>query len=284
MASAELVMTGAPGDVVQHCLVALPQSLAEAQKIYTCVIQHGNERVKDWPLMNPLHVLALIGGYLALILLLRVLMSFRSSGFKLRWPMVLHNVFLFALSLYMAVEIMTQAMRNNYSWFGNAVDNSEAGHGMARILYIYFLSKVPEFGDTVFMALKKNFHQISFLHVYHHSSIFFVWWMVVFFAPGGESYFSAFLNSGIHVIMYAYYGWSAFLSATDYYAKRGGKPKRPTWKDPAFYRQFITSSQLTQFFTMVGQAVYDMRNPTYAFSTCAVPACVVHLMDACHVQ
>lgn len=37
------------------------------------------------------------------------------------------------------------------------------------------------------MALKKNNHQISFLHVYHHTSIFFIWWVITYYAPGGES-------------------------------------------------------------------------------------------------
>lgn len=82
---------------------------------------------------------------------------------------------------------------------------------MAKILYIFYLSKILEFGDTVIMALKKNYHQISFLHVYHHSSIFCVWWVIVYFAPGGESYFSAALNSGIHVFMCAARDVSVFV-------------------------------------------------------------------------
>src|SRR5690348_12363503 len=36
------------------------------------------------------------------------------------------------------------------------------------------------------MALKKNYHQITFLHIYHHVTIFPIWWAIVYFAPGGE--------------------------------------------------------------------------------------------------
>ena len=132
----------------------------------------------------------------------------------------------------MLVECVRQAVSNNYTLFGNSIDRTANGLGvrvavacvvytcvfvthqcinivcsgvlqMAKILYIFYLSKILEFGDTVIMALKKNYHQISFLHVYHHSSIFCVWWVIVYFAPGGESYFSAALNSGIHVFMCA---------------------------------------------------------------------------------
>lgn len=55
---------------------------------------------------------------------------------------------------------------------------------MARILWIYYLSKIPEFLDTIIMALKQNFRQITFLHVYHHLTIFIIWWVVVYYAPG----------------------------------------------------------------------------------------------------
>lgn len=37
------------------------------------------------------------------------------------------------------------------------------------------------------MILKKNYRQVSFLHVYHHLSIFPIWWLVTLMAPGGDS-------------------------------------------------------------------------------------------------
>jgi hypothetical protein len=58
---------------------------------------------------------------------------------------------------------------------------------MARIVWIFYFSKIFEFMDTFIMALRYRFRQITFLHVYHHSSIFFTWWFVVRNAPGGES-------------------------------------------------------------------------------------------------
>lgn len=37
------------------------------------------------------------------------------------------------------------------------------------------------------MIFKNNYHQVSFLHVYHHLSIFPIWWIVTTMAPGGDS-------------------------------------------------------------------------------------------------
>ena len=67
-----------------------------------------------------------------------------------RKPMLVHNFILFALSFYMGVECLRQAFFvNKYTLWGNGVDNSDAGLGMAQIVWIFYLSKILEFGDTV---------------------------------------------------------------------------------------------------------------------------------------
>lgn len=38
----------------------------------------------------------------------------------------------------------------------------------------------------VFFVLRKKNNQISFLHVYHHSTMPLLWWTGVTFVPGGE--------------------------------------------------------------------------------------------------
>jgi elongation of very long chain fatty acids protein 4 len=98
----------------------------------------------------------------------------------------------------------------------------------------------------IIMVLKRNTRQITFLHVYHHSSIALIWWIIAYHAPGGEgrtdccngstlcrqvvndiltdlisklwifaAYFSAALNSGVHVFMYLYYFLAAVLRGNE---------------------------------------------------------------------
>ena len=57
---------------------------------------------------------------------------------------------------------------------------------MAKMIWLFYFSKIFEFVDTMIMVVKKNNRQISFLHIYHHSSIFVIWWLVTFVAPNGE--------------------------------------------------------------------------------------------------
>jgi elongation of very long chain fatty acids protein 4 len=169
---------------------------------------------------------------------------------------------------------------------------------MASALWVFYFSKVPEFMDTFLMALKRNFHQITFLHVYHHSSIFLIWWLIISYAPsvafahrahteawvhrpcrsdavlsltsrasrnvvcvyfvavlllccsGGSSYWSAALNSFVHVGMYGYYLWASLSSS------KRDPTRRPRWTEPAYWRQSITTMQLIQFCLNFTQAIY----------------------------
>lgn len=45
---------------------------------------------------------------------------------------------------------------------------------MTRVLHIFYLSKVLDFADTVFIVVRRKWRQLSFLHLYHHTSIFLV--------------------------------------------------------------------------------------------------------------
>ena len=46
--------------------------------------------------------------------------------------------------------------------------------GMGAVTWIFYMSKILDFFDTVFIILRCRWRQLSFLHVYHHSSIFMV--------------------------------------------------------------------------------------------------------------
>ena len=199
--------------------------------------------------MNPFHNLFLIFCYLTTIFVLSFIMKRVSKPFPTKYLAMWHNVFCTGLSLYMCLEIWRQAYLGGYNILSQSLDRTESGIPMASVLWVFYASKVPEFFDTVLMCLKQNFRQITFLHVYHHSSIFFIWWIIISYVPGGSSYWSAALNSFVHVVMYGYYLWSSLAPKAD-------PTKKPRWNQPAFYRKYITSFQLLQFCLNFFQATY----------------------------
>jgi elongation of very long chain fatty acids protein 4 len=193
-------------------------------------------------------MLAIDLGYLFIVLVgVQVMKAFSPvdlTGFK-----KIHNLFLFLLSLYMCLEAIRQAVLNEYSLFGNdmATKATAGSLGMSQIVWIFYLSKSYEFFDTFIMILTKKNKQISFLHVYHHSTIFAIWWCIAKYAPGGDAYFSVILNSFVHVVMYAYY----FQSTIKYEGVFSMKPIKP----------YITSLQMFQFMCMLIQSFYDYMFP-----------------------
>jgi len=200
-------------------------------------LSHQHPLAKGFPLMNPFHVLLITIAYIISVPLGRAIMKNREP-FSLKGFSLLHNGFLVMLSAYMCIETLRQAVFLNYTFpFGNGLSTDPKAQGLANVLWIFYFSKIPEFVDTWIMVLKKNDRQISFLHVYHHSTIFGIWWAVIYYAPGGESYFSAAQNSFIHVLMYTYY----FMA---------------TLKISVPYKPYITQMQMLQFFLNFVQASF----------------------------
>ncbi|XP_078620241.1 very long chain fatty acid elongase 6-like [Branchiostoma floridae x Branchiostoma japonicum] len=66
----------------------------------------------------------------------------------------------------------------------------------------FAFSKVLEFGDTVFIILRKQ--KLIFLHWYHHVTVLFYVWLSYKEQLAGGRWFIA-LNYGVHATMYMYY-------------------------------------------------------------------------------
>jgi len=206
------------------------------QGYWNNILAGGNRYTKHWPVTNPFHAVLLCVAYLVILAVGMQVMKNRKK-FELTWFSLLHNGFLVLLSSYMCYETIHQALINNYTLFGNGVDESEKGLPMARVLWLFYISKPIEFIDTFIMMLKKNNRQISFLHVYHHIATFLIWWGVTYYAPGGDTYFSAAQNTFVHVLMYSYY----FLA---------------TLKFPAPWKYYLTQIQMLQFALNFVQGAY----------------------------
>jgi len=204
-------------------------------------LSHQHPLAKELPLMNPFHVILIVLGYLISLPIGRAIMKDRKR-LELKGFSMLHNSFLILLSLYMCVESLRQAWILGFGFVGNGVENSAQGIPMARVMWIFYFSKVLEFVDTWIMILKKNERQITFLHIYHHSTIFFIWWIVVYYAPGGDAFLSAAQNSFVHVWMYLYY----LLASLGIEVR---------------YKKYITLMQMSQFLINLVHASIDVVFP-----------------------
>lgn len=148
--------------------------------------------------------------------------------------LVLYNVAQVVLNLYVA--LMISGPTKGKVWGIGIPDTPAVRYGV----YLHMLCKYVDFTDTLIIILRKKFVQLSFLHVYHHSTILLVWGWVVNTWPadtGSACYaYGAWVNAWVHVVMYGYYALTAV----------GIKPP---------FKSLVTMIQLTQFFSCIVHAV-----------------------------
>uniref|UniRef100_A0A8C5WS34 Elongation of very long chain fatty acids protein 5 n=1 Tax=Laticauda laticaudata TaxID=8630 RepID=A0A8C5WS34_LATLA len=189
-------------------------------------------RVKGWFLLTNYRPTFLFSVLYLLIIWLGPKYMRNRQPFSSRGVLVVYNIGLTLLSLYMFYELVTGVWEGGYSFFcQDTHSGGEADLKIIRVLWWYYFSKFIEFMDTFFFILRKNNHQITILHVYHHTTMLNIWWFVMNWVPCGHSYFGATLNSFIHVLMYSYYGLSAIPSMRPY----------------LWWKKYITQGQLVQF-------------------------------------
>eukprot|EP00933_Yihiella_yeosuensis_P038614 TRINITY_DN32542_c0_g1_i1.p1 TRINITY_DN32542_c0_g1~~TRINITY_DN32542_c0_g1_i1.p1 ORF type:complete len:332 (-),score=74.89 TRINITY_DN32542_c0_g1_i1:137-1132(-) len=211
----------------------------------------------DWPLHRLDHAVILTSIYVAFVVICKMLLDkgerpeagagkkekasvadkIKKDGIVVFAAMVIYNATQVALCGWMVYAAMAEHRRRGFSLVCNEFNMKE--DGMAFVLHVFYLSKVLDFADTVFMIVKSNWRQVSFLHVYHHASIFLLYWLNSNVNTDGDIYFTIVLNGGIHFIMYGYYLASTFNVAV-----------------PMFIKKSITNCQLVQFCCMELQGAY----------------------------
>ena len=230
------------------------------------------------PLHHWTYPLSLTALYLVSLPLLRVFSTrFLSNTVDakalLRESMILYNAGQVLINLWTVYRILDALVFQGHPFISGPVDLVDTGATYA--VWVHYCDKYLEFFDTYFMVLRGKMdqvsgtgtvdvlsklsegtrrvllpdfaltrifattQQVSFLHVYHHTSIAWAWWLGLKLYPGGDIYFGALINSWIHVMMYSYYTLSLLKI-------------RCPWK------KYLTQAQLLQFVSVVVYSSFSM--------------------------
>lgn len=213
---------------------------------------NGDPRTKGYPLMSsPKYMIGCVLVYLLVVFLLKAIMKNRQP-FELRSFLMLYNLVQVVGTFYMFYELFTVALLSNYSLACEPVNysNEELPMRMQHVHWLYFMSKLVDFIDTIVFALRKKDNQITFLHVFHHATIVPYSWIAAKYFPGGQSFFACMLNSLVHTIMYSYYGLAAL----------GPRVQKYLW-----WKRYITMIQLMQFFAVIIHSFVNLFQPSCSF-------------------
>jgi len=230
--------------------------------LYSMVVVYGvsttmheyreDPRIRNWLFMGKWGpVFYLTGAYVFMVLLGPLIMRNREA-FSLKTGMKLYNLTQVILSAYMFKEFVITAYLSGYSLSCQPVEFSHKPlpMRMAAACWWFFFSKIIDVFDTIFFILRKKNSQISFLHVYHHSTMILNWWVAAKFTPGGQVFFQCMINSLVHTIMYSYYFLSVFGPAVQKYL---------------WWKKYLTQLQLIQFTIIIIHVIGSMR------TTCTFP-------------
>lgn len=147
--------------------------------------------------------------------------------------MVIYNLAQVLLNGWMVYAMVKAVLFGGHPFIGSrSLRGIAIESGASHAVWAHYCDKYLEFFDTYFMILRGKMEQVSFLHIYHHTTIAWAWWIALRYSPGGDIYFGALLNSFIHVLMYSYYALALM------------KVSCP-WK------HFLTQAQLLQFLSVV---------------------------------
>lgn len=210
----------------------------QLERFCNFLINSNDPRTKDYFLVeNPLNIIFIVMAYIYFVKKLGPQVMENRKPFKLQKLLMMYNLLQIIVNFYIFWEgyRLAWGWGTEYRILCEPVDlsNSPGAVRMAKVVHLFFMVKLIDLLDTVFMVLRKKQDHVSFLHVYHHAGMFALTWGVTKYFPGGHVTFTGFINSFIHTLMYTYY-----LLATIF---------PPEQRKLLWWKKYLTLLQMAQF-------------------------------------
>lgn len=156
------------------------------------------------------------------------------TAFDLKWPLFGLNLLLVSTNVYFFGQAL---IRSEFGWVLFDFDYP-GSHVTAKNMadmpagYLGYQVRFLDWFDTVFMALRKRHHHMTFLHLYHHSMVPLLGYVLLRYSPFVPAFFLfAICNCFVHVVMHSYYALSVF----------------PGLRPFLWWKRYVTILQLGQF-------------------------------------
>lgn len=150
-----------------------------------------------------------------------------------------YNIFQIVLCSYMTYGLMPVVSQGIYNPFGINIPYTDT---LEWFMIVHYLSKYVDWIDTYIIIQKQKQNQLSFLHVYHHSTVPVIWGFMLYNGhANGTVTFGAWINSLTHVIMYTHY------LVTSYGIRNPFKKYVTYWQISQFYFCLMHAILLVSF-------------------------------------
>ena len=128
--------------------------------------------------------------YAALVWFIIPYLMRNREPFNIKKWIIIYDFTLVAINFYFFIKTLQLCDwgRELLKWSDTRDDWSERAFRYIDIAHLYYLSKLVDMIDTFFMAFRKRYSQISFLHVWHHVSLSYAGWLYCRYNPCKYSY------------------------------------------------------------------------------------------------
>nr|XP_022906061.1 elongation of very long chain fatty acids protein 7-like [Onthophagus taurus] len=208
---------------------------------------------------NPIYIILVLAGYLYFVLDFGPKWMKNRPAFNIDKLLIFYNAIQVVYCAYI-VLVGTIVILPIFNLKCEPIDYSDNYYSVLilKVCYLYFILKVIDLLDTVFFILRKKSVQVTFLHVYHHAGMVALSWGGTRFVGGGSGVFLGYLNSIVHMFMYAYYLLTVY---------------NKSFKESVWWKRHITHLQLIQFGFLLILFVGILLQPN-----CAYPKWVTMLL------
>lgn len=228
-------------DFAENVYARLEDSFAKACTTYDEAMVNGTHYNEGKFIMSlPTIVAANLAYFLTIFLLWR---HFRREDVKspnLKWVIFVYNGICVSLAAYVAGSMIYFKILNPGKFMCNSKNPADwtlsEAKWQAHLVFWFNAQKYWEFLDTCFFVMRKSWRQVTFLGLYHHSSITVVSALFNWYSFTGDFYLPCILNCTVHVFMYSHYMLSTL----------GVK---------SWWKPYLTIMQLTQFLLLAYQAI-----------------------------
>jgi len=213
--------------------------------------EYGDPRINKFPLMDggPWSVLTVIAAYVYFVKILGPELMSTRKPFSLKPLIFTYNIVMVLINGFFFFTASYHTKFGIQTWYCTPVDQNAYDaewKWKLTVGWLFVMSKFIDLLDTIFFVLRKNFHQVSALHVIHHSLVPINCWLGLKYVPSESAAFMPFINSFIHTVMYSYYALSSL----------GPKMKPYLW-----WKKYLTQMQIIQLALVSIHCIYLGLNP-----------------------
>mmetsp|Transcript_33518 Transcript_33518/g.48848 ORF Transcript_33518/g.48848 Transcript_33518/m.48848 type:complete len:285 (+) Transcript_33518:217-1071(+) len=164
------------------------------------------ENLQKWPLVDTKVCAIVLAIYFFLVILFRARMMSKTptSNHTLYSLKFAYNSSQIMICSYIVIEGICTSYDAGYTFLSCAQD-FDRSHRLERLFWLYYVKKIWDFSDTFIIIAQQNWRQLSFLHLFHHSSAFLAGNLGLKMEYKYTCLPPIVINSFVHVVLYTYF-------------------------------------------------------------------------------